>query len=65
MSSSSESESRPGQDAVADAAGESFWGKHRDDIILGLLVVYVILLGIGTVAELFDIRSILSWPIYR
>ena len=38
---------------------------RADNVILTLLFVYVILLGIGTVAELFDITSILGWPIYR
>ena len=47
------------------ANGGSFWSRHGDDVILALLFVYVILLGIGTVAELFDIASILRWPIYR
>lgn len=51
--------------AQGGAGAGSFWAKHRDDIILGLLIVYVVLLGIGTVAELLDIRSILNWPIYR
>ena len=46
-------------------APESFWAKHGNDVILALLFVYVILLGIGTVAELFHIESVLSWPIYR
>ncbi|MDP3938105.1 MAG: hypothetical protein Q8R92_08205 [Deltaproteobacteria bacterium] len=45
--------------------GGSLWARRGDDIVLVLLVTYVILLGIGTVAELFDVRSILSWPIYR
>lgn len=44
---------------------DTFWSRHGDDVILALLFVYVILLGIGTAAELFDIESILQWPIYR
>ena len=44
---------------------QGFWGKNRDNLLLGLLLLYVILLGIGTVAELFHIESILRWPIYR
>ncbi len=47
----------------AEAAG--FWSKHQSDVLLALLFLYVILLGIGTVAELFHIESILRWPIYR
>jgi len=54
-------------DAAAGQGGAtgSFWARRGDDVILAFLLVYVILLGIGTVAELFEIRSILSWPIYR
>jgi hypothetical protein len=44
---------------------ESSATRRRSNVILAILFVYVILLGIGTVAELFDIESILSWPIYR
>ncbi len=42
-----------------------FWARYQSDILLALLFVYVLLLGIGTVAELFHIESILRWPIYR
>jgi len=42
-----------------------FWAKHQSNVLLALLFLYVILLGIGTVAELFHIDSILRWPIYR
>jgi hypothetical protein len=49
----------------ARAEAEGFWSKHQSDVLLALLFVYVILLGIGTVAELFHIESILRWPIYR
>ena len=44
---------------------ESSATRRQSNVILALLFLYVILLGIGTVAELFDIESILSWPIYR
>ena len=47
------------------AEARGFWTNHRDDVLLALLFVYVILLGIGTAAELFHIDSILRWPIYR
>ena len=51
--------------AGARTEARGFWANHRDDILLALLFVYVILLGIGTAAELFHIDSILRWPIYR
>jgi hypothetical protein len=34
------------------------------NLFLGVLVVYVVLLGIGVFAEAFHIQWILSWPIY-
>ena len=38
--------------------------RHQTEIGLGLLGLYVLLLAVGTVAELFDIRWILNLPIY-
>ena len=46
-----------------EAAG--FLKRNQDSLLLALLVVYVVLLAVGTVAELFHIESILRWPIYR
>ncbi len=54
-----------GSKASESGAPAGFWTKHKSDILLALLFVYVLLLGIGTVAELFHIESILRWPIYR
>ena len=51
--------------AGARAEARGFWARHQSDMLLALLFVYVILLGIGTAAELFHIESILRWPIYR
>ena len=48
-----------------EEGSQTFWKRHQSDLILALLFLYVILLGIGTIAELFQIKSILSWPIYR
>ena len=44
---------------------DGFLKRNQDSLLLALLVVYVVLLAIGTVAELFHIESILRWPIYR
>lgn len=56
----------PGGDpgTVPEDAPGGFWARYGTGIALGALVLYVILLAIGTVAELFDIQSILDWPIY-
>lgn len=42
----------------------TWWRRHKTDIGLGLLGLYVLLLAVGTVAELFDIRWILALPIF-
>ncbi len=36
-----------------------FWARHGDRILLVALYLYVVILGIGVVAEAFDIQSIL------
>jgi hypothetical protein len=56
---------KTGAKAPGAIGSPGFWEKHRSNIFLALLFVYVVLLGIGTVAELFHIESILRWPIYR
>ncbi len=43
----------------------SFWNRYGSYIVLGLLIVYVILLGIGTYAELTENEKILNWWIFR
>ena len=44
---------------------DTFWGRNGANIGLAVLVLYVILLAIGTVAEIFNIDSILNWWIFR
>ncbi len=43
----------------------TFWGRNGSYILLGVLVVYVILLGIGTFAELTHNEGILNWWIFK
>lgn len=42
-----------------------FFKKHGPEIGLVVLILYVILLGIGTIAEVFEIQWILDWWIFR
>jgi hypothetical protein len=42
-----------------------FWQKNRDYIIIGILYVWLALLIIGVVAEIFHIQSILDWWIWK
>ncbi|MGD1074713.1 MAG: hypothetical protein ABR903_01335 [Thermodesulfovibrionales bacterium] len=45
--------------------GGGFFEKYGPTLVLTVLVMYVILLGIGTYAEVFKIQSILDWWIWR
>ncbi len=44
---------------------DSILTKHKDEIILGLLILYIIVLGIGVIGELFDIDWILNLPLFK
>lgn len=44
---------------------KGFFKKHGPEIGLGVLILYVILLGIGTIAEIYEIQWILDWWIFR
>ncbi|MFQ5671681.1 MAG: hypothetical protein ACE5G9_01180 [Nitrospinales bacterium] len=39
--------------------------KYKSEIGLAALVIYIFLLGLGTVGELWDIEWILDLPIFR
>ncbi len=42
-----------------------FLSNHKGKIGFGVLIVYVFLLGLGTIGELWDIEWILDLPIFR
>ncbi|MDT8395513.1 MAG: hypothetical protein RRA32_03555 [bacterium] len=45
---------------------DSSWlGRNKENLLLGMLVLYVFLLGLGTVGELFEIEWILNLPLFR
>ena len=44
--------------------GNGFFDKYGPYLIMGGLILYVILLAIGTFAEVFKIQSILDWWIW-
>jgi hypothetical protein len=46
-------------------APDSWIGQNKENFLLGLLVLYVILLGLGTVGELFEIEWILNLPLFK
>lgn len=44
---------------------KEFFQKNKDKIGLGILALYIILLGLGTIGELWNIEWILDLPIFR
>jgi len=52
------------EDAIAGNRENSFFDKYGAYLIMGGLIIYVILLAIGTFAEIFNIQSILDWWIW-
>lgn len=50
---------------VAAAGPDSWYNSNKENLLLGLLILYVILLGLGTVGELFEIEWILNLPLFR
>jgi hypothetical protein len=61
MSEDTSPNSHPGAEAPP---GPGLWQRRGADIGLAILAVYVVLLAIGTLAELLDIQWILDLPIY-
>lgn len=55
----------PGVQGTAGDNDNSFWKRYGPQILLGLLIVYVILLGIGTYAELTENERILNWWLFK
>ena len=39
--------------------------KYKGEIGLGVLILYVFLLGLGTVGEVWDVEWILDLPLFR
>ena len=44
---------------------KQFGSKYKGEIGLAVLILYVFLLGLGTVGEVWDIEWILDLPIFR
>ena len=44
---------------------KAFGNQYKGEIGLAVLILYIFLLGLGTVGELWDIEWILDLPIFR
>ena len=42
-----------------------FFQKHKAGIGLGVLVLYIALLGLGTIGEIWEVEWILDLPLFR
>jgi hypothetical protein len=54
-----------GRKPGATEAADSWFGQNKENFLLGLLILYVLLLGLGTVGELFEIEWILNLPLFK
>ncbi len=43
----------------------SFWKKYKGEIGLVIMFIYLFLLGLGTIGEIWEIEWILDLPIFR
>ena len=52
--------------STSERSGEqNFFQKNKEKLGLGALVVYVFLLGLGTIGEIWEIEWILDLPLFR
>jgi hypothetical protein len=49
----------------ADSGIKSLVHKYKGQFGVGLLVLYVFLLGLGTIGEIWEIEWILDLPLFR
>ena len=50
---------------MTENAGHSFFQKNKDKLGLVALLVYLLLLGLGTIGEIWEIEWILDLPLFR
>ena len=53
------------QEPARAPAPDTWFGQNKENFLLGLLVFYVFLLGLGTMGELFEIEWILNLPLFK
>ena len=44
---------------------KAYFGKYKDQLILGLFIVYLVILGLGVIGELFEVQWILNLPLFK
>ena len=53
------------QEPARAAISNSWFSQNKENFLLGLLIFYVFLLGLGTMGELFEIEWILNLPLFK
>jgi len=51
--------------AAVSPSSSSFWNRYKAEMGLAAVVLYVFLLALGTIGELFDVEWILDLPLFR
>ena len=64
MAGTKKENSAQGSAQDASPVKNGFFDRYGPYLVLGGLIIYVILLAIGTIAEIFNIQSILDWWIW-
>jgi hypothetical protein len=58
--------SKANNQTVAPVSGmKEFLQKNKDKIGLAILLLYIALLGLGTIGEIWNVEWILDLPIFR
>ena len=58
--------SKANHQAVAPVSGmKEIFQKNKDKIGLAILLLYITLLGLGTIGEIWNVEWILDLPIFR
>ena len=58
---------KPSQETPSGFLGrvKQFFSKYKGEIGLVILIIYIFLLSLGTVGEVWDVEWILDLPIFR
>ena len=50
---------------MSETNDQSFFKKNKDKLGFGALIIYILLLGLGTIGEIWEIEWILDLPLFR
>lgn len=53
------------EETAVSPSSSSFWNRYKAEMGLAAVVLYVFLLALGTIGELFDVEWILDLPLFR